>query len=408
MEVHPVIRPKSYRSAVVAVTAGLVALGFGQTTLSGTVVPGVAQSTVVGALPPNQTVYVTVSLKPRFPTELQAFVNDVNNPRSPNYRSWLTPAQVGEQFGAAPATVSAVVSYLKSKGLKINLQAPNNMAVVAQGTASQVQKAFYTTINNYRGPDIKGNVITFQANSTPLKVPSAWAANVQAVTGIETWDHPFPLDTQTLIPPLTRGCYGLVNSYLNGVNGQGRTVGISNWDGFRLSNVPLYVQAFQLPVPQAGVGSNISVVKIQGGSGAGAPGGEGDLDIQMELGTAPLANIIIYDGGGDQTSVLTKEASDNTADVISESYAWFYPDPSGPTANHNQHLAMSAQGMTYMTATGDGGTDIAGDYNDSDPEIFGVGGTIATVNSTSGARVIEVAWDGGGGGWTQANYSFNV
>jgi len=397
------------RVALSSAAAILVASAMGQTTqLSYTVVPGIAHATLAGAPPPNQTVYFTIALKPRFPSELQAFVSAASDPRSPTFHQWLTPAQVGEQFGASASTVSTVVNYLRSKGIRINLQAPDDMAILAQGTVVQVQNAFGTVLKNYRGPDIKGNFISYRANSTPLKVPTAWASDVQAVTGIETWNHAFPKDTMTLTPPLTRGCYGLVTSYMAGSNGQGETVGISNWDGFRLSNVPLYISAFNLPVPSGGAGSNISVIPIQGGSGSGSPGGEGDLDIQMELGTAPLANITIYDGGGDQLSVITKEASDNEAEVISESYGWFYPDPSTPNALHAQHLAMSAQGMTYMEATGDSGTDVTGDYNGSDPEIFGVGGTIADVNSNTGARINEVGWDGSGGGWTTTNYSFNV
>ncbi|HTQ09046.1 MAG TPA: protease pro-enzyme activation domain-containing protein [Fimbriimonadaceae bacterium] len=393
-----------------ALAAGLTAVSqaYAQTILPFTAVPGVAHATLVGTPPASQTVYVSVSLKPRFPAELEAFVKDVSNPRSPNYRNWLTPAQVGAQFGASPSTVASVVNYLKSKGLRIVLQAPDQMAILAQGTITQVQNAFSTTIKNYRGPDILGNVINFRANTAALKVPSAWAANVQAIGGIESWHHPVPRDTSILFPALTRGCYGLVSSYNSGFNGQGRTIGISNWDGFELSNIPLYVNAFHLPVPSGGAGSNVSVVTIDGGSQGGPAQGEGDLDFQMELGAAPLANIIIYDGGfPDLVAVLTREASDNKADVISESYGE-YIDNSTATAAHNQHLAMSAQGMTYMEATGDEGTNIIGDYNGSDPEIFGVGGTVVTVNSTTGTRVSEVAWDGSGGGWTTNSYSFNV
>lgn len=397
------VRKGTALAALLAVSASYAVA----TQLPNSVVPGVSQAQVTGTPAGSKTVYFTVSLKPQYPAEFEAFCNSVSNPRSDTYRHWLTPTQVGLQFGASSSTVTNVVNYLRSKGITVTLQAPNRLAIMAQGTVTQVQNAFGTVIKDFRGPDIKGNVISFEANSSPLNVPSNVAPYIQAVTGIENWNHPFPKSTQTLTPPLMRGCYGLVGSYNLGMRGQGRTIGISNWDGYRLTNVPLFVAAFNLPVPPGGVGTNISVVTIQGGSGSGGAAGEGDLDIQMELGAAPLANIIIYDGGGDQTSVLTKESSDNAADIISESYGWFYPNSSVPIANHNLHLAMAAQGQTYMAATGDSGTDILGDYNGSDPEIFGVGGTVATVDSNSGARQAEVAWDGGGGGWTTLNYPFN-
>src|SRR5690242_8754122 len=92
--------------------------------LADSVLPVLSNSHVTGTAASTDTVYVTVSLKPRYPAELQAFVDSVSNPRSLTYRQWLTPAQVGQQFGAAPATVSAVVNYLRSKGFTITLQAP--------------------------------------------------------------------------------------------------------------------------------------------------------------------------------------------------------------------------------------------------------------------------------------------
>src|SRR5579862_7144301 len=103
------------RLALVAFVGIIVNGAFAQslTQLPDSVVPALSQAQLIGAPPASQTVYFTVSLKPRFPAELQAFADDVNNPRSPNYRDWLTPAQVGQQFGASPTTVSSIVSYLK-------------------------------------------------------------------------------------------------------------------------------------------------------------------------------------------------------------------------------------------------------------------------------------------------------
>src|SRR6185436_14540125 len=111
--------------------------------------------------------------------------------------------------------------------------------------------------------------------------------------------------------------------YGAGYQGQGRTVAISNWDGYRLSNVPLYYSQYALPTPPGGVNSNVHVVTISGGAGSGTPGAEGDLDIQMVLGMAPLCEFYIYDGGAsDLIGTLTREVNDNIADVVSESYGW--------------------------------------------------------------------------------------
>lgn len=388
---------------------GLLSSGFaGNTALPSSVVPKLGQAKVTGTPSQTQVIYFTIGIPARFPAEMQAAADAVSNPHSSSYRHWLTPAQVGEQFGASPTTVNAVANFLTSKGLTVNLKSPNNMAIIASGTVSQVQRAFSTTIKLYSGPGPRGETWQYRANATPLYVPTNIAPYFQSVTGIETWNHPYPKNTQTLTPPLTRGLYELQPAYLLQFQGQGRTIGISNFDGFRLSNVPLFVNAFGLPIPPGGVGSNVEVVTIGGGSGGGNPGGEGDLDIQMELGTAPLSKIIIYDGTFDLVGVLTKEASENRCDAISESWGWFGFSNGSAQSFHNQHLAMNLQGMTYMVASGDSGTDIVGDINTADPEILTVGGTVATVQDVTGVRVNEVAWSGGGGGWSNTNYSFNV
>jgi subtilase family serine protease len=141
----------------------------------------------------------------------------------------------------------------------------------------------------------------------------------------------------------------------------------------------------------------------------GRAAGEGDLDIQMVLGMAPLANVKVFDGkGGDLVNVLTNEANDASVDVISESYGWSLP-ASTATAAHNQHLAMTASGKTYMAASGDSGTTIEPySYPNYDPEVLQIGGTVATVDSSTGARVGEVGWSGSGGGWSNNTATFNV
>src|ERR1044072_612770 len=384
-----------------------MAAAVGTVNLSQTALSAISQAHIVGAPAQNKTIYFTIGIPPRFPSEMQAMANAVSNPRSDTYRHWLTPAQVGQQVGASPTTVNTLVSFLTSKGLRITLKSPNNMALGVSGTVAQIEKAFNTKIKTYSGPGPKGETLTYQANATPLSVPSNIAPAVQCVTGIQTWNKPYPKNTQTLIPVLTRGLYELKPAFDGNFKAQGRTIGISNFDGFRLTNVPLFTAAFGLPVPPGGAGSNIEVITVGGGAGGGGAAGEGDLDIQMELETAPLATILIYDSTGDLLGVLAKEASDNRCDAISESYGWFGFSNADAQSFHNQHLAMSLQGMTYMEASGDFGTDIVGDINGSEPEMLTVGGAVATVDDVTGGRISEVAWGGGGGGWSDTSYSFN-
>ena len=235
---------------------------------------------------------------------------------------------------------------------------------------------------------------------------------VVCAVGLDDYARPTP--RTTLTPPLARGLYNTAPSYATGTQGQGCSIAYSNWDGFLVSNAGLYISNFSLPVPAGGSMSNIHIVSVHSGTHKKTQA-EGDLDMQMELTAAPLADIYIYDDptGGDLLGVLTDEQEDNIADIVSESYGWTGISGTYADSCHTEHLAMSAQGMTYVAASGDSGTaDLVNDpYPDVDPEVTNVGGTVAAVNTTTGARITEVGWSGSGGGWSTASIgtvNFNV
>jgi hypothetical protein len=304
--------------------------------------------------------------------------------------------------------VQAIVTYLQGKGVKVTKVADSHFTIVGDCTVTQAENAFDTTINNYHARNIAEPGRTdYFSFASPLKVPVNVSPYFLSVAGLESFTKPKPM---ALTCTQTRVLYNTAPLYNGGITGAGRTVAISNWDGYRLSNVPLYYNQFKLPTPAAGVGSNVKVITVDGGSGSGTPSGEGDLDIQMVLGMAPLCNFSIYDGSptlAGLLDVLTTEANDNSADIISESYGWIL-GASDNQAAHNLHLQMTLQGITYMNATGDSGTTIEPySYPDYDPETLHVGGTIATIDNT-GNRLNEVAWPGGGGGWSTNTASFNT
>lgn len=364
---------------------------------------------VLRSLPTGHTyggtvLHVAVSLPPVNEAAFENFAESVSDPKSPNYRHFLTPEQVGAQFGPSQATVDRVTNYLQSQGFYIKLVAKDHLAILADCTAAQAEAAFKTTINNYHCLDANpaGNA-DFYAPATPLRLPALIAPSVANISGVETFTKPQP---RALTPSQTKVLYNLA-PLASTYRGEGRTVAISSFDGFLLSNVPLYYAQYKLPIPPGGVGSNITWIPIDGGSGSGPAQGEADLDIQMVLGMAPLCNFRIYDGGLNLIDVLTQEGNDNLADVISESYGWLL-DVSTAVACHNAHLAMTAQGITYMTATGDSGTQLEPfAYSNYEPEVLLVGGTVATVDTT-GKRISEVGWSGGGGGWATEAVPFNV
>jgi hypothetical protein len=367
---------------------------------------GLVQSRPLGEMAGSEHLYLSVSLAYRDPVAMQSFVDSLSNPHSSNYRHFITPMEVGQRFGPLPSTIQKVRSYLARNGLTIRLVGDNGLSILAEGTVAQAEAAFHTTIDRFAPlADYTPSDGRLYSYLTPPSVPTEIQPYIVDISGLESFSHPVPRGYVT--PTQIETLYDVAPMISAGLQGQGRTVGISNWDGYRLSNVPYEYSMFKLPTPSGGVGSNITVETISGGAGAGTEEGEGDLDIQASLAASPACNLIIYDGGNsDLIGVLTQEANDNKADIITESYGWNLGS-STMTAAHNLHLSMSAQGITYMAASGDSGTTLNYYYPNIEPEVLMVGGTTCTVNS-SGTRVSEVGWSGSGGGWKPTTDSFNV
>jgi subtilase family serine protease len=337
--------------------AGLALIAIAAATLSAasltptdvSVLPALSHSTLVGPAPATQMLYLNICLKESHPGALQAYVDDVSNPASAHYGQFLDPSDLGKRFGQPISVVNEFASYLRSNGMRVTLQSADNMHITAVGTVAQAQTAFGVKINNYRSNDPKetGNVNFFAYAAAP-EVPVDLAPVVGYIGGLQNWNRCKP--ATTLTPQMAATLYNTTPILNSGLEGQGRTIAYSNWDGYRVSNVPLYVNHFGLPVPSGGAGSNVQIVSIDGGSGSGNPGAEGDLDMQMLVGQAPLATVLIYDGG-QLLDVLTREVSDNLADIISESWAWGL-DSGTADAAHTLHQEMSAEGITYFAGTG--------------------------------------------------------
>ena len=395
--------------ALVAVAAA----SFGQDVQLKTMhVPSVlTKSALVGAANPSQVIHITVSLPLGDPVGMQQFVDSVSDPTNPNFRQYLTPAQVGQQFGLSTDKVNAVVNYLKAEGFNVTFIGLNHLGIMATGTVAQAQAAFGTKINNYRLTDtsIYGRT-NYYSFATPVQVPASIAPYVLDVSGLQNFVLAKPSQT-ALTPQLSRALYGLGAIYASGLHGEGRNIAISNWDGYRLNDAKSFIAKFGLPLPNGGAGANIHIIPINGSNGQNvAAQGEGDLDIQMAIGQSPLCNLYVYDDGGDSDfiGVLTRESNDNIADIISMSYGW-NPDFFSDIATHDLFLTMEAQGITYMASSGDFGTrlDMSLPYPDYEPECLIVGGTSANCTA-NGTRISETGWSDGGGGWWPSGSSFNV
>jgi hypothetical protein len=77
---------------------------------------------------------------------LQQLLSAQQDPKSPQYHKWLTPAQYGLRFGASDDTLAAVTSWLKSNGLSAGQVPPGRGHLPFFGTKAQVEGALRTSI----------------------------------------------------------------------------------------------------------------------------------------------------------------------------------------------------------------------------------------------------------------------
>ncbi|MGX9882443.1 S53 family peptidase [Streptomyces sp. NPDC002276] len=358
-----------------------------------------------GAVAAGKRISVAISLTPRNDKALDTFVANVSNPRSSSYGHYLTKAQFAARFGRTDAEVKQVKDFLRAQGLTVGKVHSGNLLVDASGTAAQLEKAFGTKLSTWK--DAKSGR-AFYANETAPTLPTGIAGLVSDVTGLNNRaqlhhqgsakvnPHNGPGGGYT--PAQIKGGYNVSGTY----TGSGQKIALLEFDGFQQSNITKYDTNYSLGSPTP------TVSKVDGGSGALGDGQvEVELDIEVLHAIAPKANVTVFEGpNSDAGEVDTYQAIVDSG-IPTTSISWGASESQRTTSNINAVDAVfkagAAEGLGFYAASGDDGSDDAGDgtttvdYPAADPYVTGVGGTTLTVTSAN-AWSKETAWSGGGGG----------
>ncbi|WP_043666624.1 S53 family peptidase [Streptomyces xylophagus] len=358
-----------------------------------------------GAVSASKRISVAISLTPRNAKALDTFIANVSNPRSSSYGHYLTKAQFAARFGRTDAEVKQVKEFLRAQGLTVGKVHSGNLLVDASGTAAQLEKAFGTKLSTWK--DAKSGR-AFYANETAPTLPTGIAGLVSDVTGLNNRAQLHHQATHTVAPrngpgggytpAQLKGGYNVSGTY----TGSGQKIALLEFDGFAQSNITKYDTNYSLGSPTP------TVSKVDGGSGALGDGQvEVELDIEVLHAIAPKANVTVFEGpNSDAGEVDTYQAIVDSG-IPTTSISWGASESQRTTSNINAVDAVfkagAAEGLGFYAASGDDGSDDAGDgtttvdYPASDPYVTGVGGTKLTVTSAN-AFSKEVAWSGGGGG----------
>ncbi|MFF4394557.1 protease pro-enzyme activation domain-containing protein [Streptomyces sp. NPDC001480] len=375
--------------------------------IAGDVLPGLKQNaTRTGDVAAGKRIPVAISLTPRGGTALDTFVAEVSDPRSSSYGHYLTKHQFAARFGRTDAEVERLEDYLRAQGLTVGKVHSGNLLVDASGTAAQLRKAFGTKLSTWKDT---GSGRSFYANDTAPKLPSSLAWLVSDVAGLNNRVQLHHQATPHTVSPHNGPGGGYTPAQLKGgynvsgtYTGSGQKIALIEFDGFQQSNITAYDNYYGLGSPTP------TVQKVDGGSGSLGDGQvEVELDIEVLHAIAPKANVTVFEGpNSDAGEVDTYQAIVDSG-IPTTSISWGAAESARTTSGINAVDAVfkagAAQGLGFYAASGDDGSDDAGDggtsvdYPASDPYVTGVGGTKLTVTSAN-AWSKEVAWSGGGGG----------
>ncbi len=374
--------------------------------------PALFMQQPAGALPADRHMALTIILAPRDPAGLLALVHDLSNPASPQYRQFLSVSDFTDRFGPAQADYDALRAFLIGNGLSVTETAPNRLTLRVEGAVADVERVFHVRIGLYQHPTEDRRFFA------PDREPSLdLAVPVWHIGGLDDYSLPRPMLVrgETASPASGSGPNG---SYLasdiraayygNGpLTGAGQSVALFEFASYLPSDVTRYFntigQINAVPI------HNVLLDGMGLCSGI-CDDGETVVDIVQAIGMAPaMTGISVYIGSS-ADDILNRIATDNSAQQISISYAWF---PTDPTADEPIFQEFAAQGQTVFAASGDCGAYVTGaaltcsngsgvmppPFPPESPYVTTVGGTILTTTGPGGSRVAETAWRGSGGGF---------
>jgi hypothetical protein len=386
-------------------------------TLPGHVPRELSKLPVIGRLPATNQMRLAIGLPLRDPAGLSNFLAEVYNPASPNYRHFLTAAQLTARFGPTEQDYEAVKQFARTNGLTVAATFGNRLVVDVTGPAAAVEKAWHIALHTYQHPTEARQF--FAPDTEPTVAAGLPVVDVQGLSDfirphskIKRTDLARQVAKNGSAPGGSGAFFGddFRNAYASGttLTGAGQMVGLLQFDGFYSNDIVAYATA-------AGGGRAsipVQTVLLDGYDGipiSSDGNTEVSLDIEMSMSMAPgLARIIVFEAGlnGSPNDILNSMLTySNTVHQLSCSWGW----GGGPSATTETIFQlMDAAGQSFFNASGDGDafTSGAGSVNgvdnpslpnapSSSPNITHVGGTTLTMNGSGSSYASETVWNWG-------------
>ncbi len=370
--------------------------------------PRVALANDLGPTPADtRLVGMTIrfNMTPAQSAALDQLLANLQDPSSPQYHQWLTPAQFAAQFGMSSDDLAQVSAWLTSQGFNVTGVAQGGTFITFDGTVAQAQAAFATSIHS-----LTLNGETHFANVTSISVPRALSGVVSGVTGLHNFRFKPHLHTSVVSPQFTSAISGshflapgdlytiydinpLLTNVTNPITGAGVTIAVVGQVDINLADVKAFRSASGLNT------TNLPTTVHEGGDPGAARscGGcfpsqsdldESSIDVEWSGAIAPGASILFVNGPDVFNNAMTQAIDQNLAPIVSASYGECEAGWGSVEMNIMNQLFKqgNAQGQTILTASGDeGATDCEGgtsaieglntDFPSTSPYVTSMGGT---------------------------------
>src|SRR5208282_2085395 len=188
---------------------------------------------------PMEHMFLQLKRAPKLEQALEHYMDEQQDKKSPNFRHWLMPAELGEKYGVADSDIEAIKAWLESHGFTVGYVYPTRMVMDFSGTAGEIREAFHTEIHYL---DVKGE--QHFANMSDPQIPEALAAAVAGVVSMHNFEPRHMAIPRLPTNDTVSGCsvngtnapcyflvagdietiYNLNPLYQNGITGKGQTI----------------------------------------------------------------------------------------------------------------------------------------------------------------------------------------
>ena len=371
-----------------------------------------------GRLPNNQVLQLDLVLPLRDAAGLKAFLADLYNPASPNYRNFLTPTEFTARFGPTVEDYDTVLRFATTYGFEVVGGSRDGMEVQVKGSVANIEAAFHVNMRTYQHPS-EARIFYSPDREPTMDLPF----NLWHISGLDNYSIPKPMvvnkndyaaahgiQPDQVVSHATTGS-GPSASFLGSdmraayyggsLTGAGQNVGLLEYYGTNLTDL----QNYYANVGQTYPGSKITIFSTDGTSTScnysrffGCDDTEQTLDMTQALGMAPGMNSLVMYVGSTDTAIISAMTTHNPLPTtIGCSWGW---TPADPSTLDPYFQKMAAQGQNFFAASGDSSTWSSSNeaWPADDAYVVSVGGTDLVTSGAAGPWASETAWVDSGGG----------